>query len=47
MSEKLAFRAAMWWLVGWSNALSGEALIGDPGIYQDDYDRGFSAAKRR
>ena len=44
----VAFRGAMWWLVGLSNGKSGEELANpdqlDP-VYQDDYDRGLTAGK--
>lgn len=45
-----AFRASMWWRVGYSNGKSGEELANpamlDP-QYQPDYERGLAAGKER
>ena len=48
MKTYLPWRAAMWWLAGYSNGKSGEELANPEQLdpeYQDDYDRGLRVGK--
>lgn len=49
MKTYLTWRAAMWWLVGYSNAKSGEELANPAQMdeqYREDYDRGHEAGSK-
>lgn len=47
---KETFRAAMWWLVGYSNGLAGE-FIANPDqldeMYREDYERGVEHGEKK
>ena len=46
---KIPWRAAMWWLTGYSNGKSGEELANPQqldALYQEDYDRGLRAGRK-
>lgn len=46
----LTWRAAMWWNVGFSNAVSGEELANPDQLdeqYRSAYERGYKAGKER
>ena len=44
------FRAAMWWLVGLSNGLSGEEIANPEQLdelYREDYERGLKQGRSK
>ena len=46
---KIPWRAAMWWLTGYSNGRSGEELANPTMLdaeYQEDYERGLKAGRK-